>query len=659
MSRHPDCHTSGSSTTAQASPGLTSPALSPGRPERLLGIPNTLDLYESYPFWQACFGHLGFTVLPWQASSPDIYHLGAGRVMSEGVCFPAKLTHGHVARLLEHGANYIFMPSGGSVFSAPAASECPVSREYVSLIANDVAELSAGRAALLSCDLTLADSRGLAALVAEMLSETGIGDGLDIAAALKAARVAQQAFLERLWQQAEAALAAVEQSDGRAVLLAGHPYHNDPGLSHGIDELLASLGFAVFSPLSLARAIAASEPMADATASAIPAVAGNPCAASWTRATALYSQARFAAAHSNLQFVQLHSFGCGIDALLLEELRSIIEAAAKPYTVLKVDEMVDLAAVRIRLRSLVAALDSNPGLPVPDAVRATSPPVSATAPQTDTAPPPHQTETWLLPALAPEYSAQVAATLRRQGVAVEALPELSPADLNAGLLSCSNDLCIHMLAVAGQVLRQIETAPGQAAVVIVPQLCMGCRGAELAAYINGRIRQLGLTTATRVRGFPSASDAVVLNAAQAAALVPPGQPPISSPAPAPARRPRIAVLGNQALLFTPFLNNRICEQISADGCEPVLPAFEQLALTNRPLEACLPWVCKQGIRDVIYVQSFGCLSSHVHGRGAARRLRQQYPDVNITFIDYDPGVSEVNQLNRLKLALSIAKQNQR
>jgi predicted nucleotide-binding protein (sugar kinase/HSP70/actin superfamily) len=130
----------------------------------------------------------------------------------------------------------------------------------------------------------------------------------------------------------------------------------------------------------------------------------------------------------------------------------------------------------------------------------------------------------------------------------------------------------------------------------------------------------------------------------------------TTPAPPQAAAARVAVLGNPAVLHTSFLNDGIAAKIRADGCEPVLLPLELSASSDALLEDYLPWAAEQGICDIIYVQSFGCLASHILGRGAMKRIRAEHPEVNITFIDYDPGASEVNQLNRLKLALSIARQ---
>ncbi|MDR2109044.1 MAG: acyl-CoA dehydratase activase-related protein, partial [Coriobacteriales bacterium] len=590
-----------------------------------VGIPNTLDLYESYPFWRVFFcelgrhrliiaqpssgqfapapsgqttplpqvvaslpqtdpgqidsksgaqafigASLGCDVLPFMPSSSALYRKGAHAVMSEGVCYPAKLTHGHVADLIERGASHILMPTGGAVqlpgllgaLQAPAASQCPVSREYARLIASDVQSLSEGSVRFMTCDMAeplsalpepleppersgrqgtvpcrrlpalLTGSRPLSTSapaplplalleqrLAAMLADAGFPQQ-DTGTALQAAVAAQQAFYEQLWQRAEAELARLERTGGRGILLAGHPYHNDAGLSHGIDVLLTNLGFSVFSLLSLKRTIAGF------AAQAVRPERGASVADQWQRTAELALAARFVAAHPNLEFVQLHSFGCGIDALALDELRAILEDAGKLYTVLKVDEMVDLAAVRIRLRSLKAALRARQSAPktgraaavpaaraaqsarvveesVPrvgaDAVLLSSGPSAASASEPSAAP------VYILPALIPASTALATTALRERGHEVVLLPEIDRQDVVSGQLHCNNDLCYHLISVLGQVIRWAESLPGgddRQYVLLVPQSCMACRGASLEAAIADKIAATGTAGRGEVRGLP-------------------------------------------------------------------------------------------------------------------------------------------------------------
>jgi hypothetical protein len=135
----------------------------------------------------------------------------------------------------------------------------------------------------------------------------------------------------------------------------------------------------------------------------------------------------------------------------------------------------------------------------------------------------------------------------------------------------------------------------------------------------------------------------------------PDKPQKSPPSPG-SPVPRVGVIGTPGLLHTPYLNRELMRYIEAQGCRPCVPPLTDLLLTNAPLEHCIDGFFEQGILDIICVQSFGCLTGHVNGRGAAKRIRKRYPDMNISFVDYDSGTSEVNQHSRLRLALAIARE---
>ncbi|MDR1184857.1 MAG: acyl-CoA dehydratase activase-related protein, partial [Coriobacteriales bacterium] len=317
-----------------------------------VGIPGVLDLYETYPFWKTFFSQLGIRVIRAHRSNSDLYRKGAHAVMSEGVCYPAKLAHGHVAQLIEQGVDILFMPTGGAVASARGGVleagwcrtiECPVSSSYARLIAEDVAE-SRSQTCFVTCDL--AAPVPLARQFTKVFAQTGIPElsSFDEAAiqhALDAASDEQEAFYGRLAARTAEVLALLESEDLRAVVLAGHPYHVDPGMNHGVDSLLVDLGFPVLSAsglLALRRYSGATSVDADVSM----------VAAAWTQPAALYDLAHTVARHERLELVQIYSFGCGVDALSVGRIREVLEGADRLCTALKMDEIADLAAIRIR-----------------------------------------------------------------------------------------------------------------------------------------------------------------------------------------------------------------------------------------------------------------------------------------------------------------------
>jgi predicted nucleotide-binding protein (sugar kinase/HSP70/actin superfamily) len=739
-----------------------------------IGIPGVLDLYETYPFWWAFFTELGLNVIRIPASRSDVYRKGAHAVMSEGVCYPAKLAHGHVLHLIERGADLIFMPTGGAVASSRKGVceagcsrmiECPVSSNYARIVAEGVAELDAP-VRFLTCDL--GSTVPLARQLREALENAGLAASLclddeRLHQAFAAATREQGVFYERLADQSAEVLRGLDENDTRGIVLAGHPYHVDAGISHGVDSLLAGLGFPVLSAAGLlalrhrggfptaagaasgegncrAHALGGPElPVSDCpditgargvSAAALAPVDVDAIAATWTQPAALYELARMVAGRERLDLVQLYSFGCGVDALSTGQVRAILEDAGKLYTALKMDEMVDLAAIRIRLRSLIAALQARRQRPslrrsTPDCVK--SPP-SVIAPLV------------IMPALMPQHLAAVRRVVGEAGYRLEILPELSVDDVETGLRFCSNDLCHPLIALAGQVIGVLrdreETGP---VTVMIPQVCYGCRAIELEHIIRGQLKgipgsdDIGITgipsrnelftmpawLATRiydelaqvdaasasataptasVAAAPAASAAASAAVPTASAAAPATTAPASTAAPAasttapattapasttsatapattapasttsatapatvgsaltPVPQPRVGVVGNAGLLFTPRLNRDLLKRIEAQGCVPHTPPITELLTTNAPLERFVDSFVEQGILDIICVQSFGCLTGHIHGRGAAKRLKERHPELNVSFIDYDSGTSEVNQDNRLRLALTIARE---
>ncbi|MDR1358999.1 MAG: acyl-CoA dehydratase activase-related protein, partial [Coriobacteriales bacterium] len=337
----------------------------------LLAIPPVLGVYEHLVYWRTLFSKLGFTVLPVQQSSGELYRLGAASVLSETVCYPAKLMHGHIRHSLENGADCVFMPRferEHTVENGRDSRQCPVVCDYGHLASPDLQAFSEGRATLLST--CLAGPLPSAAEVRELLRQAGKAASDEaIAAACSAASDAEQHSCEQLWQRAEAALEQLEEESGLGIVLLAHSYHSDPGINHTVDRLLAAMGYAVFSTASLERAALAwsreegergccstrssgtgepRSPSPEQHAAASTDDVGLP-ALDWTQAGRLYQVAEFVARHPRLHAVQLHSFGCGVDALTVPAIQQIIQAAGKPYTAIKLDEMVDPATLRIRL----------------------------------------------------------------------------------------------------------------------------------------------------------------------------------------------------------------------------------------------------------------------------------------------------------------------
>jgi hypothetical protein len=343
-------------------------------------------------------------------------------------------------------------------------------------------------------------------------------------------------------------------------------------------------------------------------------------AAQWPQILRLYKIARFVADHPRLHLIHLHSFGCGIDAAIISAIERIIRKAKKLYTAIKLDEMADPASLRIRLRSLDHALKTGS---------------AAKKKKTDKA----------IAACSNSTATTALSAIDSHVLPLPSPPSVTKADIERGLALLNNDLCYPLLAWGGHILRKAEHSDGGIKIEL-DLLCDNCRGTELQQLLNVVLsadKQLKINKTTVGQTGDETFFAHPLNA---------GEQSDQSGA------PRIGVIGNAAMLFTPEFNDNLLDRIIAEGAIPVTPSKQAVRACKRPLPELLPVLYKQGIRDFIFVQSFGCLRSHVDARGALPRLKAEFSDCNISFLEYDPGVSQINQLSRLRLAVTIAFERQ-
>jgi predicted nucleotide-binding protein (sugar kinase/HSP70/actin superfamily) len=266
----------------------------------------------------------------------------------------------------------------------------------------------------------------------------------------------------------------------------------------------------------------------------------------------------------------------------------------------------------------------------------------------------------VMPALAPQHLAAVGELVAEAGYRLKVLPALCTRDVEAGLRFCDNDLCHPLIAVAGQVIETVRAYEGaESLTVALPQICCGCRAIELEHIVRGHLNSTMIDSPVEIVGIPS-RNALLTMPAQFAARVYEAFAAVDTDASGVGERhtglPPVGVVGTAGLLYTPQLNRDILDRVKAEGCTPHTLPFVKLLTTNAPLEHAADHFVEQGILDIVCVQSFGCLNGHIHGRGAAKRLKRRHPTLNISFIDYDAGASGVNQDNRLKLACTIARE---
>ena len=310
-----------------------------------IGIPFGLNMYENLPFWFELFTALNFEVVLSPESSRKLYIKGQRTIPSDTVCYPAKLLHGHVVALVEKGVDAIFYPCMSYNFDEKTSDNnynCPVVAYYPELLAANVPDLKQVR--FLDPYVGLHRPKDYERIGAQWFRDTFGVPKKEAAAAIRRAYAAYDAYKQDIRATGQAYIDQARREGRPIIVLAGRPYHIDPEINHGINDLITSFGFVLVSE----DAVAFHEDYA-------PRKVLN----QWTFQSRMYNAARYVCEQPDMQLIQLVSFGCGTDAITGDEVRSILEDGGKLYTQLKIDDISNLGAVKIRVRSLMAAMDER------------------------------------------------------------------------------------------------------------------------------------------------------------------------------------------------------------------------------------------------------------------------------------------------------------
>ena len=318
--------------------------IKPRAPIAKVGFPMCLSYYDMLPFFHKLFTELGFEVVLSPESTRDTYYKGQQTIPSDTVCYPAKLAHGHIAELLDMGVDFIFYPCMSYNIDEGQSDNhynCPVVAYYPELLKANIPELNDSNFIAPYLDINF--KKNTAKNLSKALERYSITEK-QVMAALNQAYSEQVRFKKRNREKALEIIAQAREKGQKIIVLAGRPYHVDKEINHGIHKLIASLGFAVITEDSIAELVVA--PATDVLNQ-------------WTYHARLYRAAKYVCENDDMQLVQLVSFGCGIDAVTTDEVRAILEEQGKLYTQLKIDEITNLGAAKIRLRSLAAALEEK------------------------------------------------------------------------------------------------------------------------------------------------------------------------------------------------------------------------------------------------------------------------------------------------------------
>jgi predicted nucleotide-binding protein (sugar kinase/HSP70/actin superfamily) len=309
-------------------------------PHGRIGILRTLNTWDDYPLWHAFLTALGFAVTLSSPSNRGTYLRGTDTILSESACYPVKISNGHLLDLTDRGLETIFAPYGERGFADKP--NCSVLAKTPLVLSLNIEPVYRGRVRLLTPHLDYADHKGMLAELKRVFAGPFDLTHAEIAAALDAGLAAYEAFWMDIQKTGTAAVEHIRTSGGHGVVLAGRPYHLDPEIHHGLPEQLKSFGLSVLTVESVAH-LAAHPPTLYVDDR-------------WEYPSRVYQAAAFVAGEPCLDFIEMYSFGCGLDTVTCDQARAVLEASGRLFTSLKIDEMSDLAATRIRMRSMLAAL---------------------------------------------------------------------------------------------------------------------------------------------------------------------------------------------------------------------------------------------------------------------------------------------------------------
>ncbi len=407
-------------------------------PRGTVGLPRVLNMYEDYPFWFTFFTKLGYTVVLSDPSSKNLFEKAMDTIPSDSACYPAKLVHGHIENLLEKGVDRIFYPciqNGPSEGSRDNSFNCPMVMSYPEVIRHNMVERLSDTNTLYLCPfLPLHDKKRIVPRLQEELRVWNLGKK-EIKAAALAAWDEKEAYKQKIQELTKKTLEKLAETGGRAIVLCGRPYHVDPEINHGIPELINSLGLAVLTEDGIA-------PLGK-----LPAELR--VVDQWSYHSRLYKAAQYIVTQPNLELVELNSFGCGLDAIVADQVQEILAQGHKIHTLLKIDEGSNLGAIRIRLRSLLFVMNHRRSQDAPLEPYSYHKTVFTKEDK--------KKNVILAPSMTPIHFPMFEAAFEHEGYHIEILPHQGQQAIDTGLAYIHNDACYPAIMSLGQIITALKS----------------------------------------------------------------------------------------------------------------------------------------------------------------------------------------------------------
>ena len=456
-----------------------------------VGIPRVLNMYENYPFWAVFFRELGFSTMLSPQSTRQIYELGIETIPSESECYPAKMVHGHIEWLIRQGASFIFYPcipyERNETPDAGNHYNCPMVTSYAENIKNNVESLTEHHVDFMSPFLAFTNEKtvtdGLVKAFTEKFNhdvKDGFGHVIPRISAEEVRRAAHLAWTELLQaktdteKKGEEVLQWMKDTGHRGIVLAGRPYHLDPEINHGIPEMITGFNFAVLTEDSVSHLGQVERPIIVTD--------------QWMYHTRLYRAASFVKTRDDLDLIQLNSFGCGLDAVTTDQVSDILTGSGKIYTVLKIDEVNNLGAARIRIRSLIAALRVREERKLKRTLH------TAAYHRVEFTPEMKKDYTILCPQLSPIHFELLEPALNAFGYHVVVLQNDNRQAVDTGLRYVNNDACYPSLIVIGQIMDALLSGKYDLnrTAIFMSQTGGGCRASNYIGFIRRALEHAGM-----------------------------------------------------------------------------------------------------------------------------------------------------------------------